>query len=57
MTTAAPLISSTRLPLNVTTRSQELSLYQSKTSRGVVLLVLALPRFYHTLNLEADGTK
>lgn len=44
MTTAAPLISSTRLPLNVTTRSQELSLYQSKTSRGVVLLVLAVPR-------------
>uniref|UniRef100_A0A8V0YTZ2 Noncompact myelin-associated protein n=1 Tax=Gallus gallus TaxID=9031 RepID=A0A8V0YTZ2_CHICK len=39
MTTAAPLISSTRLPLNVTTRSQELSLYQSSGAIVAAIVV------------------
>lgn len=48
MTTAAPLINNTQFSVNVTTKSQEQSLYQSKKSSGVVPFF-----FFHkwTLNL------
>lgn len=36
MTTATPLTNNTQLSVNVTTKSQEQSLYQSKERSGVV---------------------
>uniref|UniRef100_A0A8D2NEJ8 Non-compact myelin associated protein n=1 Tax=Zonotrichia albicollis TaxID=44394 RepID=A0A8D2NEJ8_ZONAL len=48
MTTATPLTNNTQLSVNVTTKSQEHNLYQSKARTGVV----ALFGFKWTLNLS-----